>query len=88
MEFKSKEIVPIGREGIYEINTGKWRKLRPILDYDKCINCGICFLYCPVFAIEKEGKEYKITYDYCKGCGVCANECPKNAIEMVKEEAE
>jgi pyruvate ferredoxin oxidoreductase delta subunit len=86
MEFKSKYIAPVGREGIYEINTGKWRKNRPVMDKEKCINCGICFLYCPVFSIEKEGNEYTITYDYCKGCGICTHECPKKAIEMIPEE--
>lgn len=86
MNFKSKEIAPVGREGIFETNTGKWRKERPILDKSKCIKCGICFLYCPVFSIKKENGEYEITYDYCKGCAICAHECPKKAIKMIPEE--
>lgn len=86
MDFQSNEIAPVGRQGIYEVNTGKWRKLKPVMHQDKCIRCGICFMYCPVFSIEKEGKDYRINYDYCKGCSICAHECPSNAIEMIPEE--
>lgn len=88
MDFKSNYIAPVGTEGIYEIDTGKWRTKRPVMNKEKCINCGICFLYCPVFSIIKEDSNYIITYDYCKGCGICAHECPKNAIEMIPEEGE
>lgn len=86
MKFNSKYIAPVGGEGIYEVNTGDWRIQRPVMDKGKCINCGICFLYCPVFSIEKRDKEFEITYDYCKGCGICAHECPKDAITMMPEE--
>jgi len=86
MKFSSDYIVPIGCEGIYKIDTGKWRTKKPVLNKEKCNRCGLCFLYCPVFSIEKKGKEFEITYDYCKGCGICARECPKNAIKMVPEE--
>ena len=44
-------IVPVG-EGLYSVNTGDWRTRRPVMDEDKCIGCGICYLYCPVFCIE------------------------------------
>lgn len=86
MDFKSKEKAPIGRGGIFITDTGKWRKERPIMDKEKCIECGICFMFCPVFSIIKEDEKYEITYDYCKGCGICAHECPKDAIDMVPEE--
>ena len=86
MKFKSKYIVPVGADGIYEIDTGKWRTERPVMDKDKCIECGICAMYCPVFSIIKEDEKYIITYDYCKGCGICAYECPTDAIDMIQEE--
>lgn len=86
MKFKSKEIVPVAREGLFITDTGSWRKFRPLMNKDKCIECGICFKYCPVDSIIREDGKYKITYDYCKGCGVCANECPTDSITMVKEE--
>ena len=79
-------ITPIGNDGMYILDTASWRVLRPVLDQEKCIRCGICLSYCPVNSIHKdeEGK-YEIHYDYCKGCGICANECIKDAIEMVPE---
>lgn len=63
--------------------TGNWRSLRPVIDYEKCKKCGICWQFCPDHAISED---IKINYDYCKGCGICAKECPFNAIDMVKEE--
>lgn len=81
------ELVPISRPapgsgGI----TGTWRTLRPVVDLKKCIDCGICWLYCPESVIDWEkGQKIKIDYTYCKGCGICAHECPTKAIEMVPE---
>lgn len=66
--------------------TGNWRVEKPVIDYEKCIRCLICWLYCPEPAILRTGDEVKIDYDYCKGCGICAEECPKKAITMVPEE--
>jgi 2-oxoacid:acceptor oxidoreductase delta subunit (pyruvate/2-ketoisovalerate family) len=82
--LEKEYIVPVG-EGIYSINTGDWRTHRPVMDKDKCIKCGLCFLYCPVFSIIKKGEEYEIDLSYCKGCGICAHECPKDAIQMIPE---
>ena len=65
--------------------TGQWRTFRPILDAKKCINCLICWKFCPEPCIHL-GEEYPtIDYEFCKGCGICANECPKDAIDMVLE---
>ncbi len=66
--------------------TGNWRVEKPVIDYEKCIKCLICWLYCPEPAILRVGDGVKIDYDYCKGCGICAEECPKDAISMVPEE--
>lgn len=76
---------PIGNEGIYLLNTATWRNFRPVMDKEKCINCGICMTYCPVMSIYREGEEYMISYTQCKGCGICAEECPKKAIDMKNE---
>lgn len=86
MNITSKYIAPVGADGIYVLNTGDWRTQRPVLDQNKCVKCGICFLFCPVNSISREDGNFVISYDYCKGCGVCAHECPKNAIGMIKEE--
>jgi len=65
--------------------TGYWRIFRPKINYEKCIKCMICWLYCPEGSISIINNKPVIDYDYCKGCGICANECPVKAIEMVKE---
>ncbi|MFX0134064.1 MAG: pyruvate synthase subunit PorD [Candidatus Hodarchaeota archaeon] len=66
--------------------TGSWRSQKPIRDKEKCINCLICWIYCPDGAIIVENEKIKeINYDYCKGCGICENECPMNAIMMEDE---
>ena len=66
--------------------TGSWRSVKPVINYEKCISCMRCWLYCPEPAVSNE-RPPKIDYRYCKGCGICANECPKKAIDMVPEGA-
>lgn len=79
-------ISPIGREGIYILDTASWRALRPVLDSSRCIGCGLCMAYCPVNSVVRTGeKQFEISYEYCKGCGICARECPKQAITMAEE---
>lgn len=73
----------------HEYQTGDWRNVRPIHSKEKCINCMICWLYCPDAAIiVQDGKVEGIDIEHCKGCGICAAECPKkvHAIEMVDEQ--
>ena len=67
--------------------TGGWRVQKPVVDLNKCIKCGICWMYCPDSCIKIDKKKGAIIdYDYCKGDGVCANVCPVKCIKMVKEE--
>lgn len=69
-----------------EYKTGGWRYQRPVLDKDKCIKCGMCWLYCPDCSIALiEDGSYEPDLLYCKGCGICAQECPKDALTMVEE---
>ena len=82
---KRQHVSPIGEEGLYILDTGSWRNFRPVIAQDKCVKCGLCFVYCPVNSIFKDGNEYQISMSYCKGCGVCARECPRKAIDMVPE---
>lgn len=96
--FESVEKMPPLAVSLHNMDynkTGSWRNVRPVIDYDKCINCMICWKYCPepsidVEEIEEDGKKkYKpvIDYEYCKGCGICWTECPVDAI-YTEEEAE
>jgi len=66
--------------------TGDWRAFRPLVDREKCVNCLLCWIYCPDSAIVRAEKWVEVNYDYCKGCGICAHECPKEAIRMVGEQ--
>ena len=67
--------------------TGDWRAQKPIFDLEKCIKCGLCYIYCPEGCIwqNAEGK-FEADLFYCKGCGICAIECPKDVVTMVEEE--
>ena len=67
--------------------TGEWRTFRPIMNSEKCISCGKCWMVCPDAAIKKrkDGK-FEIDYDYCKGCLLCIKECSVKAITPQVEE--
>src|SRR5438128_2087616 len=67
----------------------KWdtRTMRPVVDFDKCIKCTLCWLQCPdsVFDVTPEGL-YDANLEACCGCGVCEAVCPVTAcVTMVNE---
>lgn len=82
---KKPHITPKGGYGMYVLDTASWRVFRPVMDKEKCIECGLCMAYCPVDSVISKDGSYVITYDFCKGCGLCAKECPKGAISMEPE---
>lgn len=67
--------------------TGGWRTgVLPEVDLSACVNCLLCWLYCPDSAITLDGTTFTgFDYDYCKGCELCAEVCPTSAIAMVEE---
>jgi pyruvate ferredoxin oxidoreductase gamma subunit len=66
--------------------TGDWRSQRPVWNHERCIKCGICYLFCPEACIgqNKEGF-FEANLYYCKGCGICSRECPTESITMTEE---
>jgi 2-oxoacid:acceptor oxidoreductase delta subunit (pyruvate/2-ketoisovalerate family) len=67
--------------------TGDWRTAgRPELELERCVNCLLCWLYCPDSAMELDGTTLVgIDYLHCKGCELCVEVCPVGALAMVKE---
>jgi pyruvate ferredoxin oxidoreductase delta subunit len=67
----------------------KWstRSMRPVVDFEKCIKCTLCWLQCPdsCFDVMPDGM-YDANLEACCGCGVCEAVCPEpNCITMVAE---
>jgi len=52
---------------------------RPSIDYNKCIQCGLCYRSCKFDAISED---IKIKANSCEGCKVCEYVCPVDAISM------
>jgi 2-oxoisovalerate ferredoxin oxidoreductase delta subunit len=87
--FRSEKDVPLMPMSLGSMlfnKTGAWRNIRPVVDLSNCIQCGICWKFCPDVAISIENEFPVVNYDYCKGCGICAEECPSKCIAMVEEE--
>jgi pyruvate ferredoxin oxidoreductase delta subunit len=80
------EAMKVGtRNPIYK----KWstRTRRPLINFDTCIKCTLCWLQCPdeCFEVTPEGT-YEVVYEACIGCSICEEVCPvENCITMVNE---
>ena len=53
--------------------------LKPIIDTDKCINCGLCARKCKAACID--AKNHEIDYSRCVVCMDCLESCSKGAIK-------
>jgi 2-oxoisovalerate ferredoxin oxidoreductase delta subunit len=87
--FKTEKdfpLMPMSVGSMLYNKTGAWRNIKPVIDLEKCIQCGICWKFCPDVAIDIENEWPVVDYEYCKGCGICAEECPTKCISMVEEE--
>jgi pyruvate ferredoxin oxidoreductase delta subunit len=65
------------------------RTMRPVVDFDICTKCTICWLQCPdsCFDVTPDGF-YDANMEACCGCGVCEAVCPvDHCITMVNEQA-
>jgi 2-oxoisovalerate ferredoxin oxidoreductase delta subunit len=83
---KEMPMMPMSLGSMLYNKTGAWRNIRPVVDLANCIQCGICWKFCPDMSIYIENEFPYVDYDFCKGCGICAEECPAKCIAMVKEE--
>ena len=68
--------------------TGGWRTgLKPEVELSSCVNCLLCWIYCPDSAVRLDGTTFDgFDLAHCKGCEICAEICPVDAIAMVPEE--
>ena len=70
-----------------QYQTGDWRSESPVYNHEKCVKCGLCYIFCPEGCIEQNADGYfEANLFYCKGCGICAKECWTQVITMVEEE--
>lgn len=69
----------------------KWstRTKRPVINFDTCIKCDLCWLDCPdeCFYPTPEGL-YDVRYEACCGCGVCEEVCPVDRCIVMVDEIE
>jgi pyruvate ferredoxin oxidoreductase delta subunit len=65
------------------------RSMRPVINFDTCTKCTLCWLQCPDSCFDVTPEElYDSNMDSCCGCGVCEDVCPvPDCITMVNEEA-
>ena len=86
--FKKEEDLPPAAISLADTRynkTGKWRSIKPVIDYNKCTSCMICWKFCPDACIEIRDVKPYINLDYCKGCAICIEECPIKAIKVEEE---
>ena len=67
------------------------RRWYPVINYEKCIECGVCTNKCKhgVYDLKKAPAPIVIIPDNCiQGCHGCGNLCPTGAIEYVGDNQE
>ena len=92
--IEGKQEVP-GRDGGYvparnpTFKKYSTRTMRPVVNFDTCTQCKICWLQCPDTCFDITPDDfYDANMEACCGCGVCEAVCPvSQCITMVNEEA-
>ena len=81
------EMGPGGQSRNTSFKRGTTKTLRPVVRFDLCIGCTLCWLDCPDECFDPVGGGlYDVSYEYCVGCGKCATACPvPECIVMVDE---
>ncbi len=63
----------------------------PVIDYQICVDCGICVANCPhgVYDKTKEPSPIVLNYESCiDHCHSCGNRCPVGAITYVGDDTD
>lgn len=55
---------------------------KPVIDYNKCIGCGICEQNCPAKVIEMKDGKPNIKLNDCIRCFCCHELCPEKVVEV------
>lgn len=55
---------------------------KALVEYDKCIGCGICETKCRFDAIKIVEEKARVNEFACEGCGVCTYICPADAVHL------
>jgi pyruvate ferredoxin oxidoreductase delta subunit len=81
------EIGPNGQSRNEQFKRGTTKTLRPVVRFDLCTKCTLCWQDCPDEAFDPTPDGlYDVNYEYCTGCGKCAEVCPvQECIAMVDE---
>lgn len=58
--------------------------IRPVIDSQKCVNCGACVESCPVSALSSGDKTPVFNYRLCINCLCCQEICPEHAVSQKK----
>lgn len=60
-------------------------KWYPVINYEKCIECGACVEMCPNGVYEKDTMHPNVIHpeNCCDGGKGCQSKCPAEAIEYV-----
>jgi pyruvate ferredoxin oxidoreductase delta subunit len=63
------------------------RTMRPVVDFDTCVKCNLCWISCPDSCFDvMPDATFDANMEACCGCGVCEAVCPvENCITMVNE---